>query len=30
MHALDLDVITGEESDKLGVIWYENPTRNQQ
>jgi hypothetical protein len=25
----DLDVITCEESDGLGVIWYENPTRNQ-
>jgi hypothetical protein len=23
----DLDVITTEESDLLGVIWYENPTR---
>jgi hypothetical protein len=25
----DLDVITCEESDGLGVIWYENPTINQ-
>ncbi len=24
----DADVITCEESDGLGVIWYENPTRN--
>ena len=23
----DLDVITCEESESLGVIWYENPTR---
>ncbi len=23
----DLDVITCEERDNLGVIWYENPTR---
>jgi hypothetical protein len=23
----DLDVVTCEESDNLGVIWYENPTR---
>jgi hypothetical protein len=23
----DLDVITSEERDNLGVIWYENPTR---
>ena len=23
----DLDVITCEESDGLGVVWYENPTR---
>jgi len=23
----DLDVLTCEESDNLGVIWYENPTR---
>jgi hypothetical protein len=24
----DLDVITCEERDNLGVIWYENPTRS--
>jgi hypothetical protein len=24
----DLDVITCEERDQLGVIWYENPHRN--
>jgi hypothetical protein len=24
----DLDVITCEEKDNLGVIWYENPIRN--
>ena len=24
----DLDVLTSEERDDLGVIWYENPTRN--
>lgn len=24
----DLDVLTCEERDNLGVIWYENPTRN--
>jgi hypothetical protein len=23
----DLDVLTTEENDNLGVIWYENPTR---
>lgn len=23
----DLDVLTSEETDNLGVIWYENPTR---
>jgi hypothetical protein len=23
----DLDVITCEERDNLGVIWYENPTK---
>ena len=23
----DLDVLTCEERDNLGVIWYENPTR---
>jgi hypothetical protein len=23
----DLDVITCEERDQLGVVWYENPTR---
>ena len=23
----DLDVITTEETDLLGVVWYENPTR---
>jgi hypothetical protein len=23
----DLDVITCEEVDQLGVIWYENPAR---
>jgi hypothetical protein len=23
----DLDVLTCEEADNLGVIWYENPTR---
>lgn len=26
----DLDVITCEESDGLGVVWYENPTRSLQ
>jgi hypothetical protein len=26
----DLDVITCEERDNLGVIWYENPTRSSQ
>jgi hypothetical protein len=25
----DLDVITCEERDQLGVVWYENPTRRQ-
>lgn len=25
----DLDVLTCEERDNLGVIWYENPTRSQ-
>ena len=28
-HDGDLDVLTCEEREKLGVIWYENPTRNQ-
>ena len=23
----DLDIVTCEERDNLGVIWYENPTR---
>ena len=23
----DLDVLTCEEAENLGVIWYENPTR---
>jgi hypothetical protein len=23
----DLDVITTEETDNLGLIWYENPTK---
>jgi hypothetical protein len=23
----DLDVLTCEEADGLGVVWYENPTR---
>lgn len=33
MQALDLDadgaldIITCEESDQLGVVWYENPTK---
>ena len=26
----DLDVLTCEERDNLGVIWYENPTRTPQ
>ena len=26
-HDGDLDVLTCEEREKLGVIWYENPTR---
>ena len=24
----DRDMLTCEERDRLGVIWYENPTRN--
>ncbi len=27
-HDGDLDILTTEEHDNLGVIWYENPTRN--
>jgi hypothetical protein len=26
----DLDVLTTEESDNLGVIWYENPFSSQE
>jgi hypothetical protein len=24
---MDLDIVTCEERDNLGVIWYENPTK---